>query len=166
MTGQGRAARPLSRAHRGLQPPARRPAVRPLGPGIPRLVGPVGLQRQPGCGRPLSWSNLKSIGVALVVVGDHITEVDPLDPDAGQVVCGSLSLLDDQVALDKRLTQVAGAQAVRRKFLPGQMNQPDVAAQLPGLAEPQQDRSRLHQPAVAEWLSSAPAAATRAPVPP
>ena len=50
-----------------------------------------------------------------------------------------------QRSFDHPLTKMAGAHAVGRKFLAGQMDQPDVALQLAGLAEFQKRFGPQHQ---------------------
>ena len=50
-----------------------------------------------------------------------------------------------QGALDQRLRQMAGAEAVGGELLAGQMDQPDVAVELTFLAHLEEDRGRQHQ---------------------
>ena len=80
--------------------------------------------------RPDAGRDLEDVAVAVVVVGDHVEHVDALDARLGQVVRLAAGQVQLQRALDQALAQVAGAEAVGGELLAGQVDQPDVAAEL------------------------------------
>ena len=95
-------------------------------------------------------AHLKHVAVLIVIVGDHVRNIDP----ATRVLDRSCDLpsasADRQRSLDHLLAEVTGPQAIGRKFLAGQMDQPNIALQFAGLAELQERSAPSIRAAVAE----------------
>src|SRR5437868_13363790 len=110
-----------------LSPHPAIPQRRRFVPDPIRLMGLIGQPHRLAIG---PWANLEHVGIAVVVVGDHVEYVQPADSRLREIALAAIGQTNLQVSFDQPLAKMPGAKTISRKFLAREMHEPDVAGEL------------------------------------